>query len=382
MLGACSGSAFKRIGSVRIVDHNANKTHTLAPALPGCATPFPTARPFPTTPYRTPTGAPGPWRAPSHCGRRRESCPRQDSRRRPPAPGAGGRGRPGAGWRNSSGEPGINLLKIHGSLDEFAFNDGQDLLKLSPLGEGAQGVIAALESVNEDVHYNDPRWPGGIVKGTNEIIYKDNDGSMQFLRRTPLTGAFKFEKQNNQIVPNELLTRFNNNLAQLSELVSIGYGFSDHHINQSIRSWLEQSSQRIFRIVDPAIGNTPSMFLHLSPQIEIINLQATDYLDRSAGIVRSPKQVRERRLADWQRRHYEDKDAIFGQYMNQSRSDWMDNSVDWLKSLPWKDGEIDMEKLGLTTPEELVALWTQSVPIQPTDTVLDDFLQQVTGNHG
>ena len=281
-----------------------------------------------------------------------------------------------------SGEPGVNLLKIHGSLDEFAFNDGQDLLKLSPLGVGTQGVIAALESANDDVHYSDPGWPGGIVKGTNEIIYKDNDGSMQFLRRTPLIGAFKFEKQTNQIVPNELLTRFNNNLAQLSEWVSIGYGFSDHHINQSIRSWLEQSSQRIFRMVDPAIKYTPSMFLHLSPQIEIINLQATDYLDRSAGIVRSPKQVRERRLTDWQRKHYKDKDVIFGQYMNQLRSDWMDKFVDWLKSLPWKDGEIDMEKLRLTTPEELVTLWTQSVPIQPADTVLDDFLQQVTGNHG
>ena len=135
-------------------------------------------------------------------------------------------------------------------------------------------------------------------------------------------------------------------------------------------------------MVDPAIKYTPSMFLHLSPQIEIINLQATDYLDRSAGIVRSPKQVRERRLTDWQRKHYKDKDVIFGQYMNQLRSDWMDKFVDWLKSLPWKDGEIDMEKLRLTTPEELVTLWTQSVPIQPADTVLDDFLQQVTGNHG
>ena len=41
-----------------------------------------------------------------------------------------------------------------------------------------------------------------------------------------------------------------------------------------------------------------------------------------------------------------------------------------------------MEKLGLTTPEELVTLWTQSVPTQPADTVLDDFLQQVMGNHG
>lgn len=280
-----------------------------------------------------------------------------------------------------SGEPGINLLKIHGSLDEFAFNDGQDLLKLSPLGEGTQGVIAALESVNDDVRYSDPRWPGGVIKGTNEIIYKDNDGSMQFLRRTPLIGAFKFDKQNNQMVPSELLTRFNHNLAQLSELVSIGYGFSDHHINQSIRSWLEQSSQRIFRIVDPAIWNTPSMFLHLAPQIEIINSQATDYLDRRAGIVRSPTQERQRRLADWQRKNYKDKDEIFGQYINQSQSDWMDKSVDWLKSLPWKDGKIDMEKLELTTPEELAALWIQSVPIQPADTVLDDFLQQVTGTH-
>ena len=90
-----------------------------------------------------------------------------------------------------SGEEGINLLKIHGSLDEFAFNDGHDLLKLVPDQMNASGVVSVLRDVNEEVRYIDPRWPGGVVKAVNEIAYADDQGEMQFLRRTPLGGGLQ-----------------------------------------------------------------------------------------------------------------------------------------------------------------------------------------------
>ena len=56
----------------------------------------------------------------------------------------------------SLGQQGINLLKIHGSLDEFAFNNGQDLLKLVPTENTVRGVITTLEIANEQVRYVDP----------------------------------------------------------------------------------------------------------------------------------------------------------------------------------------------------------------------------------
>lgn len=58
------------------------------------------------------------------------------------------------------GERGINLMKLHGSLDEFAFNDGKDILKLLPGEDSVSGILSVLEIANEQVRYIDPRWPG------------------------------------------------------------------------------------------------------------------------------------------------------------------------------------------------------------------------------
>ena len=58
--------------------------------------------------------------------------------------------------------PGIYFLKIHGALDVFTFNDGQDLLKLLPITPGQEGVIEVLRAANEDLFYPIPRtWREG-----------------------------------------------------------------------------------------------------------------------------------------------------------------------------------------------------------------------------
>jgi hypothetical protein len=68
-------------------------------------------------------------------------------------------------------QPGIYLLKVHGALDMFTFNDGQDLLKLLPTSPSGAGVIEVLRAANEELFYVLPGFPGGRVKTTNEIAY-------------------------------------------------------------------------------------------------------------------------------------------------------------------------------------------------------------------
>jgi hypothetical protein len=53
-------------------------------------------------------------------------------------------------------KPGIYLLKIHGALDVFTFNEGQDLLKLVPSAPGQDGVIDVLRAANEGLFYEIP----------------------------------------------------------------------------------------------------------------------------------------------------------------------------------------------------------------------------------
>ena len=95
------------------------------------------------------------------------------------------------------GQTGINLLKVHGSLDVFTFRDGKDVLKLLPEGEGIQGVLSSLRIANQELRYVEPGWPGGVIAASNEINYADEAGEMQFLRRSLLAGAYKFDPRYN-----------------------------------------------------------------------------------------------------------------------------------------------------------------------------------------
>lgn len=213
----------------------------------------------------------------------------------------------------NKGQTGINLLKVHGSLDVFTFRDGKDVLKLLPDGEGIRGVLSSLRIANQELRYVEPRWPGGSITARNEIIYADESGEMQFLRRSLLAGAHKFDQRHSQVIPNELLDDFSTNLNYLTTLVCIGYGFGDQHINQVVRDWLEFSSERHLTIVDPKVTHVPKEFLHLAPQVGFAASYGTDYLDQLAGIVREPLDHAIRRFGAWKREEGNGADAKFNE---------------------------------------------------------------------
>jgi hypothetical protein len=178
-----------------------------------------------------------------------------------------------------AGTGAVNLLKIHGAIDIFTFRDGKDLLKLEPLGPGVHGIIGALKAANEDLFY---LHEGQRVKTTNEITYTDENGVMQFLRRSLLAGAFKFDKRFGQVLPDVLIGQFRNCLNYVSKLICIGYGFADVHINDVIRHWLEFTDDRRIEIVRPDVRAVPPFLVHLSPQVSLHDMRATDFLERFA----------------------------------------------------------------------------------------------------
>ena len=198
-----------------------------------------------------------------------------------------------------NGTRGINLLKIHGALDVFTFRDGNDILRILPLGDSADGPLRALRATNEDLQYR----PELRVRATNEIVYADEAGETQFLRRSLLAGAFKFDPRHTQVLPSRLIEHFRSYLNSLRSLVCIGYGFGDGHINAKICEWVEFSKDRRLIIVAPDINQVPATLLHFAPQVELHSLKATEYLDSCAGIVRSRDEIMDKRLAGWKCRN-------------------------------------------------------------------------------
>lgn len=273
------------------------------------------------------------------------------------------------------GQDGLNLFKFHGSLDVFAFRDGRDLLKFIPSSPTVRGVIGTLHSAIEGLLYMDPTFPGGRIWTINEINYADYAGEMQFLRKTLLAGAFKFHNRFSQVLPKKLLDSFVSSLNYLDSLVCIGYGFGDYHINQAIREWLEFTSTRKLVIVDPNFQNVPEVLRHLVPQIESITLGCTDFLDDMAGITRAPIENVGRRFSRWKRNNRSIAEQEFNEFRQREANAFVDKYMDLIKTLPIKDGDIDLSLLGLN-PEDLAQSILDQVALPAPEEMLEKFLIQ------
>jgi hypothetical protein len=193
------------------------------------------------------------------------------------------------------GERGINLLKLHGSLDAFAFRDRKDLCRLRPV-QGAQfGRLAALRIANEELGF----WNNGRqFRLPNEIVYTASPGEPGFLRRTLLAGAQKFSKRYDQTLPHRMLELFTFRITSMQEIYVIGYSFGDHHVDRILREWLELLSHRRMIIVDPHRSTIPPHFGHLAPQISLQPKHAADFFAQ----YKHPPLTRSQRLESLMRR--------------------------------------------------------------------------------
>ncbi len=180
------------------------------------------------------------------------------------------------------GWPGINLLKLHGALDVFAYGDGHDLIRLRPLEQTFDAIIDALQIANEGLL--DANLASGLVPDplavTNKIPYIDGRGRPQVLGRTLLASAARLTDPCPQLMQRRLLEYFRASLVQADRLVAIGYGMGDSDVNDILREWLEASSARQLEIVAPGISRVPSFLLPLATRIELTPASATTYLER------------------------------------------------------------------------------------------------------
>jgi hypothetical protein len=171
------------------------------------------------------------------------------------------------------GEAGINLVKLHGGLDIFCFTDELHLVKLSPRDRSLGGWVNALCEINENLLTVD----GERVPSMNEIGVDDDQGKLQFLRRTLLAGSRKFEARFGQNAPPELLRFFESHLAtNVDVLVAIGISMGDEHINAIVKSWLDSDKARQLHLVGPGWLDAPSW----APKAQVVlkPVTATRYL--------------------------------------------------------------------------------------------------------
>lgn len=152
-------------------------------------------------------------------------------------------------------EKGINILKIHGGLNEFSFDDDKKVLFIDM--KRCDTPIDYLKKIDAVMHEMKYFIDGNPVRSGNEIAISDNNKKMQFLRPSILSGGYKYSITLNPKDGEEKIQLFSEVLNDVKELTIFGYGFGDRHINDRLYNAMLINNKLKIVIVDPYIESIP-----------------------------------------------------------------------------------------------------------------------------
>ena len=153
---------------------------------------------------------------------------------------------------------GVNLIKLHGGVNEFFFSDEKSRLNISSkLVKNSWEYLLEVEKVLYGMHYmiGEKR-----VDISDEIVISDNDGVMQFLKPSILSGGNKYSETINLKEKEEKMELFSQVLQNLDELTIIGYSYADKHINHRIQQAMYTNKKLKLVFVDPCLDKNPELF--------------------------------------------------------------------------------------------------------------------------
>lgn len=156
----------------------------------------------------------------------------------------------GLNYPNSRG---VNILKLHGGLNEYFQGDeksGRKRLFYS-IGNCRNSLeyLIKTEAFIRDTHY--------YINGkkpdiSGELCYSDYGGVLQFMQPSILTGSKKYTPTLSSNRHEEKMELFSSGLEKLDELYVIGYSFCDKHINNRIAHAMHLNDSLKLTVVNPA----------------------------------------------------------------------------------------------------------------------------------
>ena len=153
------------------------------------------------------------------------------------------------------GEKGVNLIKLHGGMNEFTYNDEKQRLFFLPNNiENSESYMEELYLLTYAPHYY---YLGNPVRLATEIAVSDNDGIMQFLQPSILSGTEKFSPATYGGKGVSKMEQFSKGIESMDELYIIGYGFGDEHINSRISRAMHRNDEMRICVIDPYYSCPP-----------------------------------------------------------------------------------------------------------------------------
>lgn len=146
----------------------------------------------------------------------------------------------------------FNLYKLHGSVDNYVFN----------LNNKKYDMIKWAYGINEGSVYKEITTHYGEIKKENfymDVIPEFLSGTTEKLRHYERTVYYS-----------QIFEHFFHNLINSKHLIVIGYGFKDSKINEYLKTYFSNDSQKIMLVIDIS-----------KPQSELLNQSNVKFIEQS-----------------------------------------------------------------------------------------------------
>jgi hypothetical protein len=142
---------------------------------------------------------------------------------------------------------GINLVRLHGGLAELEYKDGSLICNPSLHVTSSDELIQLVRRIESMSYFH----MGNRVTSGKHRVVTGPDGTLDIMARAMRTGGKKYSKTSKPKVGEERIKMFADMLDDTSELLIIGYGFGDVHVNNRISNALARNPQLTVRSIRP-----------------------------------------------------------------------------------------------------------------------------------
>lgn len=172
------------------------------------------------------------------------------------------------------GEYGINLVKLHGGLNELKYKDESNLCNLTLDVKNSSELMANFKNMMSMCHY----LPNGHkLQSAEDWIITNMDNELDVAAKSMLTGGEKYSISYSEKEGEEKLILFSKKLEDIELLTIIGYGFNDRHINNKIYRALLLNPDLKIKIVDP-YAKFPECLLEFKDSITLIQSDVANWI--------------------------------------------------------------------------------------------------------
>ena len=172
------------------------------------------------------------------------------------------------------GKFGINLVKLHGGLNELKYKDGSNLCNLTLDVKDSSELMENFKNMMDMRHY----LPNGEVpKSAEDWVITNMDNELDIATKSMLTGGDKYSISFSEKDGEEKLILFSKKIEELELLTIIGYGFNDRHINNRIYKALILNPSLKIKIVNP-YAEYPDCLLEFKESITLIRADVANWI--------------------------------------------------------------------------------------------------------